>query len=467
MINIATDIFREYDIRGQYPLKLNEPLTQLIGKALGSEILAAGQTFCFVSWDGRHSSPSLRDALVKGICSTGCHVKLIGAAPTAVAFWAIKQDGQSCAVITGSHNPKQDNGIKIAVAGSPRCGEDIQVLLSRIRLNSFREGQGAIQDAGHVMTDYRRRLLLGLTIKRPLKIALDAGNGIGGPLALKALKELGIDVIEIACEVDGDFPLHHPDPAKTKNLRWLKEAVLKHNADFGIALDGDADRLGVVDNKGNAILSDRLSLLFIQDILNKQARKPASKQKPETVLFDVKCSQQLEHYIKLWHGQPRMIATGHTSMKKAIRETNAIFATELSGHILFNDKHGLAVDDGIYAGLRLCQLVSQQDLSLSEMMARFPLPVSTEEIQIPVKEDEKFAIMDLISHHAFKDLNTIKIDGVRIHLQSGWALVRASNTTACLTLRFEADTQEALEKIKRLMKQELQNLLPDLPLEAL
>ncbi len=467
MLNIATDIFREYDIRGQYPLKLNEPLTHLIGKALGSEILAAGQTFCFVAWDGRHSSPSLRDALVSGICSTGCHVKLIGAAPTAVAFWAIKQEGQSCAVVTGSHNPKQDNGIKIAVAGSPRCGEDIQVLLSRIRLNSFQEGQGAIQDAGHLLEDYSQRLLQSLELKRPLKIALDAGNGIGGPLALQALKSLGVDVIEIACEVDGDFPLHHPDPAKSKNLRWLKEAVLKHKADFGIALDGDADRLGVIDNNGANILTDRLSLLFIEDILSKQSNKNTTSQKSKTVLYDVKCSQQLEHYIKLWHGQPRMIATGHTSMKKAIKETNAIFATELSGHILFNDEHGIAVDDGIYAGLRLCQLLSQQPHSLSHMMARFPQPVSTEEIQIPVKEDEKFSIMGLITHHAFKDLQTIKIDGVRIHLQSGWALVRASNTTACLTLRFEADSQAALEQIKQLMKQELQSLLPDLSLEAI
>ena len=459
MLNIATEIFREYDIRGQYPLKLNETIARLIGKALGSEILMAQQQCCFVAWDGRHSSPTLRDALVSGICSTGCHVKLMGAAPTANAFWAIKQDAQSCAMITGSHNPKQDNGIKIAVAGSPRSGEDIKILLSRIQLGLFSEGKGTIEDASHLLDDYQQRLTHGLTIKRPLRVVLDAGHGIGGPVASRALRTLGVDVIEIACGVDGDFPLHHPDPAKSKNLKWLQEKVLAEGADFGFALDGDADRIGVVDNLGNAILPDRLSLLFVQELLSASTCPPDTGQ---TVLFDVKCSAQLQQYVAQWGGQPMMIATGHTSMKRAIKQTNAVFATELSGHIIFNDDSGLGVDDGIYAGLRLCQLLAAQAQSLSELMGQFPQLVATEEMQLPVADSEKFSIMTLLRHHAFKGMDTCTIDGIRVNLQKGWALIRASNTTPCLTLRFEAEDQASLEVNMALMTRQLQQVLPNL-----
>jgi phosphomannomutase/phosphoglucomutase len=464
MTDIATEIFREYDIRGAYPSKLNEELSVLIGKALGSEILVSGQQHCYVAWDGRHSSPSLRDALVQGITSTGCHVKLIGAAPTAVAFWTIKQNGQSCAMITGSHNPKEDNGIKIAVAGSPRSGEDIQVLLSRIQLNLFDEGDGQVEDVSFLLNDYTTRIAQNLTLQKPLTVVLDAGNGIGGPFAVKALKAMGANVIEIACQVDGDFPLHHPDPAKEKNLKWLKEAVLQSQAHVGLALDGDADRIGVVDNQGQAILPDRLSLLFIKDILLNN--KHASRSKP-TVLFDVKCTEQLHHSVTQWRGQPHMIPTGHTSMKHAIKQTHAVFATELSGHIIFNDEDGLGVDDGIYAGLRLCHLLSQQSEPLSTLMAEFPEAISTPEIQVTVKEDEKFSIMSLIQLHAFKDYPTSHIDGVRVTFPQGWALVRASNTTACLTLRFEAQDTAALNQNIAHVRKELQTLLPNLDLGAL
>ncbi len=470
MLTIATEIFREYDIRGQYPLKLNETLTRLIGQALGSEILLAQQQYCFVAWDGRHSSPSLRDALISGICSTGCHVKLIGATATANAFWAIKQDNQSCAMITGSHNPKQDNGIKIAVAGSPRSGEDIQVLLSRIQLALFSKGHGRVEDASHLKEDYQQRLTQDIILKRPLKVVLDAGNGIGGPIARQALRTIGAQVTEIACEVDGDFPLHHPDPAKTKNLKWLKEAVINEGADFGFALDGDADRIGVIDNLGQVILPDRLSLLFIRDILVNQEviKQSALKQEPltqDTVLFDVKCTDQLQHYVHQFGGSPMMIATGHTSMKRAIKQTNAIFATELSGHILFNDELGLGVDDGIYAGLRLCQLLAEQTEPLSTLMGQFPQPFSTEEIQVSVKDSEKFSIMSLIQHHAFKKHDTCTIDGIRVQLENGWALVRASNTTPCLTLRFEALNMQSLNNNMDLMSEELNKLLPNLKLD--
>ncbi len=464
MIGIATEIFREYDIRGTYPAKLNEGLILLIGKALGSEILVSGQLHCYVAWDGRHSSPSLRDALVTGITSTGCDVKLIGAAPTAAAFWTIKQNGQSCAMITGSHNPKEDNGIKIAVAGSPRSGEDIQVLLSRIQLNLFHEGAGKIEDVSFILEDYTTRIAQNLTLKRPLTVVLDAGNGIGGPFAIKALKAMGANVIEIACEVDGDFPLHHPDPAKEKNLKWLKEAVIKENADVGLALDGDADRIGVVDNRGFSIMPDRLSLVFIKDILLNQQHSSHSK---PTVLFDVKCTEQLTKSVTSWGGQPHMIPTGHTSMKHAIKQTNAVFATELSGHIIFNDKYGLGVDDGIYAGLRLCHLLSQQPEPLSTLMAEFPEAISTPEIQLAVKEEEKFSIMSLIQLHAFKGYPTSHIDGVRVTFSQGWALVRASNTTACLTLRFEANNTAALNQNIKCVRKELLALLPNLDLSEL
>lgn len=456
---VAHEIFREYDVRGEYPTQLDERTTQLIGKALGSEILLAGQHSCYVAWDGRLSSPSLKDALIRGICSTGCDVNIIGACPTAVAFWNIKQNSQSCAMITGSHNPKQDNGIKIAVAGKPRSGDDIQVLLSRIKLNLFMEGTGHIHDSSELIGLYQARLIEHLTLKRPLKVVLDAGNGIGGPIASQALQAIGAHVIEIACDVDGNFPLHHPDPAKTKNLKWLQEKVIAEHADLGIALDGDADRIGAVDHQGQAILPDRLSLLFVEDILHRQGQ--------QTILFDVKCTGLLESLTLRWGGIPMMIATGHTSMKKAIKETQAAFATELSGHILFNDDYGIGVDDGIYAALRLCHLISQKDVTLHHRLDQFPQPVSTEEIQIPVLEDEKFSIMRILQTNCFKQFNTIKIDGLRVKLRTGWFLVRASNTTPCLTLRFEADSQADLSQLIQTCAQELHSHIPQLDLSEL
>ena len=456
---IAQEIFREYDIRGEYPSKLNERSAHLIGQALGSEILQAGQQQCYIAWDGRLSSPSLRDALVSGICSTGCDANIIGPCPTAVAFWTIKHNGQSCAMITGSHNPKQDNGVKIAVAGSPRSGEDIQVLLSRIKLNLFKVGQGHINDASHLIDDYQQRLTQNLQLKRPLKVVLDAGNGIGGPIASHALKFIGADVIEIACDVDGNFPLHHPDPAKLKNLSWLQEAVINEQADIGIALDGDADRLGVIDHTGAAILPDRLSLLFVEDILKRQGK--------QTILFDVKCTELLTTFTQQWGGLPKMIATGHTSMKRAIKETNAAFATELSGHILFNDEYGLGVDDGIYAGLRICHLISQDTRSLHERLLALPSPIATEEIQIPVKEDEKFSIMHILQSSCFRDQEVIDIDGLRVRFKTGWVLVRASNTTACLTLRFEVAHASSLAALVQLTMTELHQHVPQLNLTEL
>jgi len=465
MLSVDKDIFREYDIRGQYPLQLNEATTRLIGKALGSEIIMAGQQVCYIAWDGRLSSPSLRDALVSGISSTGCNVKLIGACPTAVAFYSIKQSQQSCAIITGSHNPKQDNGIKIAVAGKARSGEDIQVLLSRIQLNLFEQGQGTIEHADYLIDEYLERICENMTFQRPLTVVLDAGHGIGGPLAVRALKALGAKVIGIGCEVNGEFPLHHPDPAKTKNLKWLKQAVLEHKADVGIALDGDADRVGVVDNLGNIILPDRLSLLFVKDILTHHSSDSSNS---NIILFDVKCTDLLFELTQDLGGQGKMIATGHTSMKKAIREDNAAFATELSGHILFNDPHGLGVDDGIYAGLRLCELISRGPQPLSEHLAAFAQTVSTEEIQVPITASNKFSTMQMIKSHGFKHYEKQTIDGLRIQFYDdqqqplGWALVRASNTTACLTLRMEAKTENGLDSIKQQVMNELTAYLPNI-----
>jgi len=455
MFQLASEIFREYDIRGQYPLKLNEKVAHLIGQALGSEILLAGQHSCYVAWDGRLSSPSLKDAFVSGLCSTGCDALLIGQAPTAAAFWAIKQNKLSCAVITGSHNPKQDNGIKIAVAGTARSGDDIQVLRSRIELNLFETGQGKVIHAEHILQAYQAALVEHVQLQRPLKIVLDSGNGVGGPTALKAFESIGAQLIPIACKVDGEFPLHHPDPAKTKNLKWLQEAVVEQEADIGIALDGDADRIGVVDNLGDVVLPDRVSLIFVEDILKHQ---PGA-----TCVFDVKCTAVLADVITDLGGQPKMIATGHTSMKKVVRETQAPFATELSGHILFNDQHGLGVDDGIYAALRLCELVSQSPRPLSERLAQYRQPVATEEIQLPVADKDKFSIMKFIAARGFQDTDKILVDGLRIQWPHGWALVRASNTTPCLTLRFEADNVSRLQSIQQMVMAELHRLVPQIP----
>jgi phosphomannomutase len=278
-------------------------------------------------------------------------------------------------------------------------------------------------------------------------------------MASEALKTIGADVIEIACEVDGNFPLHHPDPAKLKNLTWLQAAVKEHQADLGIALDGDADRIGVVDHKGFAILPDRLSLIFVEDILKHQGK--------QTILFDVKCTELLATFTQQWGGVPKMIATGHTSMKRAIKETNAAFATELSGHILFNDEHGVGVDDGIYAGLRLCHLISQNNLSLHERLSAFPNPIATEEIQIPVKEDEKFSIMHILQSSCFTGQDITDIDGLRVRFKKGWVLVRASNTTPCLTIRFEVAQASALAPLIKLTVTELHKNVPQLDLSEL
>ena len=458
MLAVNPSIFREYDIRGTYPTALNERSAELIGRAYGSEVQLAGQTSCLLAWDGRHSSPAIKQAFSKGVLSTGCDIYEIGPCPTAIAFWAIKENGGSCAIITGSHNPKQDNGIKMAIAGNPRSGEDIQVLLSRIQLGLYQEGKGQLFTAEDWINQYKHRALEGLTLKRPLTVVLDAGNGIGGPIAVELLQRLGCTVIPIACDIDGDFPLHHPDPAKTKNLKWLQAGVRDHQADLGIALDGDADRLGVVDEQGAIILPDRISLLFAEDILQRHPRA--------TCLYDVKCTELLPKYIAKWGGHSRMIATGHSTMKKAIKETGAAFATELSGHILFNDQLGLGVDDGIYAALRLVDIIAKQSTPLSQRLQQFTQPVATEEIQIPVNEESKFHTMKVIAADAFWDLPVQTVDGLRVsfNLESGqgWALVRASNTTACLTVRFEADNAQTLASIQSFVKKELLGVLPSL-----
>jgi phosphomannomutase/phosphoglucomutase len=455
-MNFPHEIFKAYDIRGVVETTLTPKMVEQIGKALGSEAIENGINTTVIGWDGRHTGPGLAEALARGYISTGCDVIEIGQVPTPTLYYATVQLGTGTGVqVTGSHNPPEYNGLKMMIGGKTLSGDAIQKIKQRVIDQNFVAGQGNITRK-EMLSQYCQAILDDVQLARPLKVVLDCGNGVGGAAAPEVFKKLGCEVVELFCEVDGSFPNHHPDPSQLENLQDLIAAVAEHKADFGMAFDGDADRLGVVTASGNVIWPDRQMVLFSRAIL--QATPGAE------IIYDVKCSQILPAIIRENGGVATMWKTGHSFIKSKLKETGAALAGEMSGHIFFNDRWG-GFDDGIYAGARLCELLTHMDQSPEEVFASIPDTVNTPELRLEMNEGEHYALVDeLVNAARFDDAQVSTIDGVRVDFDGGFGLIRASNTTPTVIMRFEATTHEQLEEIQDRFRNLIQSVRPGLSL---
>ena len=437
---VSKSIFKAYDIRGIVNEDLTIETVVLIGKAIGSESIDRGERGIVVGRDGRTSGPELMNALVEGIKSTGCHVVKIGMIPTPVLYYATYSKGASSGVmITGSHNPPNYNGFKMMIAGETLSGERILNLYERINNHNFHQGQGTSTTID-IQEDYLNRVTSDVSIKRPLKIVVDCGNGVAGHLAPKLFEALGCEVIKLFCHIDGSFPNHHPDPSKLENLNNLIAEIKAEKADLGLAFDGDGDRLGVIDEKGNVIWADRQMILFSRDVIH---RNPGAK-----IVFDVKCSSLLSKDISNQGGRPILSRTGHSFIKAKIKEESALLGGEMSGHIFFKERW-YGFDDALYSGGRLLEILSKENKSCSEIFSELPDSFNTPEINIHFdKQGDQFDAMEKLEKTAnFNGGMLTTIDGIRLDYEDCWGLVRPSNTTPCLVLRFEADTEASLKRI--------------------
>ena len=452
-MKVATSIFREYDIRGKYPQELNEESIKKIAYAIVKKCRKENVDNLVVGRDGRLSGPSLIEAFCDSLINSGINVKNIGLVTSPMLYFAAKKEiSKSGIIITGSHNPKNYNGIKMVIDDKPVSGSEILELMEDISpLEGLKKGSLVFED---IKDSYLDEIVsnIKLSNKPKLKVVLDCGNGAAGCVAPELFKKLGCDVYELFSEVDGNFPNHHPDPGKIENLKDLILEVQKQSADVGLAFDGDGDRLGLVTNKGEVIFPDKLMMLFSQDILSREKGK---------IVFDVKCSNHLENIISENGGEPIMTPTGHFHIKKAIKKTGALLAGEMSGHIFFNDKwHGF--DDGPYSGARAIEIISNSDKSISDLIAVLPKSFSTPELNILVADETKFDIVESFAKDCSLKGEKITIDGLRINFDNGWGLIRASNTTPKLVLRFEGDSLKDMEEIKSKFISELSRICPDI-----
>ena len=434
------NIFREYDIRGLHETDLTPEVVENIGKAVGTLFVRRGEKTICVGCDVRLSSPRLVENLTNGLLSTGLTVYKVGVVPTPALYFAIQHlDVGGGVQVTGSHNPIEYNGFKMTHRANSIFGDQIQELRKMIERRDFVTGNGKIVER-EIIDEYVADILSRVEITKPLKVVIDAGNGCASEIGPRVFRALGCEVIELYCEIDGRFPNHLPDPTVLKYLKDLIQMVQEHGADFGIGYDGDADRIGIVDNEGNIVPGDRLLAVFARDILTRQ---PGAK-----IIFDVKCSQALPEDIRAHGGDPIMWKTGHSLIKTKMKETHAPAAGEMSGHIFFSEKFR-GYDDAVYASARFADIVAHDGRSLSQIDATIPKYVSTPEIRVETTDDEKFLIVDELTQH-FKnetDHEVIDVDGVRVLFGDGWGLVRASNTQPVLVMRFEAKTPERVQQI--------------------
>jgi phosphomannomutase / phosphoglucomutase len=452
-------IFRAYDIRGIVGKTLTNDIVYDIGRAIGSETLNFGQsTQVVIARDGRNSSPELSSALANGIMSTGLNVLDLGLVPTPVLYFVAHHiTGRSGVMVTGSHNPANYNGLKVVINGETLADDKIQLLKKRIDDKNFISGEtGTLETNTQFLNEYIGVITEDVHLGRPMVVAIDCGNGAAGELAPTLLKTLGCEVIELFCDIDGNFPNHHPDPSKPENLNDLIAAVKHYKADVGLAFDGDGDRLGVIDAQGKIIWPDRQMMLFAKDVISK---KPGAE-----IIFDVKCSRNLATQIKEFGGRPLMWKTGHSLMKRKLKETGAPLAGEMSGHIFFNDRW-FGFDDALYVAARLIEILSADSRPSNEVFADFPDSINTPELNIELKEGESVHFIDQLHKIAdFPNGKITNIDGLRVDFPTGWGLVRASNTTPCLVLRFEADSKESLKSIQEQFKEFMRQIKPDITL---
>ncbi len=442
MTTVLSDtLFRAYDIRGIFEETLTESVAELIGQAIGSEVIDRGGRCVAVARDGRLSSPTLLEALAKGLQASGCDVVDVGLVPTPVLYFATHhfEDADSGVMITGSHNPPDYNGFKIVIRGTTLSGDAIQALKTRIERRDFSEGHGT-REKREILPAYLAALKARHQLARPLKVVVDCGNGAAGVLAPEAITALGCEVIPLYAEVDGTFPNHHPDPGDVETLNDLIDTVRRESADLGLAFDGDGDRLGVVLPDGKVVFPDILLMALAEDLLS---RVPGAK-----VIFDVKCTGSLFDIIRNAGGEPEMWRTGHSLIKARMKETGALLAGEMSGHIFFaEDWYGF--DDAAVAAARILRILSQHEGDAVSFFDRYPKLCTTPEITIPVTEETKFAIVEYMQNRA--DLGEGKrtvIDGVRMDYEDGWGVCRASNTSPKLVTRYEAQSRAALQRIQ-------------------
>ena len=436
-------IFRQYDVRGVVNEDLTDEVVEKLGRGYGTYMVHLGSRKVSVAHDARVSSPRFRDALIEGILSTGVDVVDIGMVPTPTLYFSLFHlDVQGGVMITGSHNPPEFNGFKLAVGHATLYGPEIQKIREIIETAEYSEGEGSLtqQDVKPAyVTTLKERIG---RFDRELNVVVDAGNGMGGMFCPELLRELGADASGLYCEVDGTFPNHHPDPTVPAYLTDLIAEVSTRKADLGMAYDGDCDRLGVVDEHGNIIWGDQLLILFSREVL---ARQPGA-----TIIFEVKCSQALPDEIERAGGVPLMWRTGHSFIKKKMKEENSPLAGEMSGHLFFADEY-FGYDDALYASLRLVRLLSRSEMSIGEMLADVPRYYSTPEIRVDCPDEEKFQVVSDLVEYFKKQHEVIDVDGARVLFGDGWGLVRASNTQPALVLRFEARSPERLEEIKGTM----------------
>lgn len=452
-------IFKAYDIRGIVDQTLTQDIVFDLGRAIGSEAVDKGISTLIIARDGRISSPALSKVLSDGILLTGTNILDIGTVPTPVLYFvAHHHDFHSGVMLTGSHNPANYNGLKIVLAGETLAGDRIKALKNRIDTgNLYSNKLGKITQNSMFTNEYIGIISEDIHIARPMKVVVDAGNGVAGEIAPVLLRTLGCEVIELFCNIDGSFPNHHPDPSKPQNLKDLIAAVEENQADIGFAFDGDGDRLGVVDSFGNIIWPDRQMMLFSKSIL---AKKPGSE-----IIYDVKCSRNLPAQIIRNGGTPTIWKTGHSLMKAKLKQSGAIFAGEMSGHLFFNDRW-FGFDDGLYSAARLIEILSEDSRASAMVFAEFPNSPNTPELNIELEEGENFAIMEqlFLSPNLPKKGRITDIDGLRIDFTDGFGLVRASNTTPSLVVRFEGETEEVLVRIQELFRQLILEIKPDIAL---
>ena len=449
--SINPQIFREYDIRGIVGTDLTPASVTSIGKAIGTYIRRGNGKNMILGRDVRSSSVEFCNILSKALNSTGCNVIDIGMVPTPVLYFALHHfNADGGVMITGSHNPPEFNGFKISQGFHSLYGEKVQELKGLIEVNDFEVGTGTTQQQP-VLAEYMEKICSILEIPRKIKVVVDGGNGCFGIVGPDLLKKLGQTPIELFSEPDGTFPNHHPDPTVSEHLTDLIEKVRLENAELGIGFDGDADRIGVVDEKGNILWGDQLLTIFARDILS---RNPGA-----TIVGEVKCSQNLYKDIKKHGGVPVMAAAGHSLIKNKMRETGALLAGEMSGHICFADNY-YGFDDAIFAACRVLQIVAQSNTKVSEMLTDLPETAYTPEIRIDCPDDQKFKIVRELTEIFREKYEVIDIDGVRINFDDGWALIRASNTQPVLVLRLEAVTKERLKELVAVIKKQTDKYKP-------
>ena len=452
-----TQIFRAYDIRGIADRDLTDDVVDSIGKAYGSMMIHKGKGRVSVGGDIRTTSKRIRESLTEGILSTGCDVVDIGTVPTPVMYFSIvhlETDGG--VMVTGSHNPIEFNGLKLNDGLLSLYGDQIQALRESVEDSDFETGMGRLTKAS-IIPEYQTMIKEKIRFERPFKIVIDAGNGTAGPVAPPVFEELGCDVIPLFLEPDGTFPNHLPDPTVMKYTETLRRLVVEERADLGLGYDGDSDRVGVIDERGRVVFADQILALLAGDVLT---RLPGS-----TILFDVKCSQLLPEVIRKLGGEPLMWKTGHSLVKKKMKETGAPLAGEMSGHIFFKDGY-FGYDDGIYVSFRLVQFLSAQQKTLGELVDALPRFVSTPEIRITCPDDQKFDVVSAVTEDFKKTHEVVDVDGARVLFGDGWGLVRASNTQPILVLRFEAKREERVEEIKALFREKL-SVFPSVHVEEM